>query len=209
MKKGLFFILTLVGFTAFAQTAQSTQIEVNKVKVPGVSITISGYDVDYIQQALTFRFEKAAGLKGSNSKGFRIYEAQVFEDFGSLKYDIYTSIDKGTKQAPIPTLNLLVSKGNENFASPKDDAELVQKMKDFLNYFANEYLKEYEKMQKIDQLTKEITDLDKAHSSLASEIEKLKKDYTNLENKIKEKEEELSKKQVDLEKSKIELEGLT
>jgi hypothetical protein len=147
MKKGLFFILMLLGFTAFAQTAQSTQIEVNKVKVPGVSITIPGYDVDYIQQALQFRLEKVAGLKGSNSKGFRLYPAQVFQDIGPLKYDIYTSIDKGTKQAPIPTLNLLVSKGNENFASPRDDGELIQKMKDFLNYFANEYLKEYVKSQ--------------------------------------------------------------
>jgi len=208
MKKGLFFILMLLGFTAFAQKAQSTQIEVSKVKVPGVSITISGYEVDYIQQALAFRFEKAAGLKGSNSKGFRVYEAQVFEDFGSLKYDIYTSIDKGTKQAPIPTLNLLVSKGNENFASPKDDAELVQKMKDFLNYFANEYLKEYGKLQKIDQLTKDIGALEKDHSSLESEIGKLKKEMTNLENKIKEKEEEFAKKQAELDRNRSELDSL-
>ena len=208
MKKGLFFILMLLGFTALAQTAQSTQVEVSKVKVPGVSITISGYDVDYIQQALQFRFEKAAGLKGSNSKGFRIYEAQVFEDFGPIKYDIYTSINKGTKQAPIPTLNLLVSKGNENFASPRDDKELIKKMKDFLNNFANEYLKEYGKLQKIDQLTKETGTLEKDCNSLTSEVEKLKKEMTNLENKTKEKEEELTKKQVDLEKFKVELETL-
>jgi len=208
MKKGLFFILMLLGFTAFAQTAQSTQIEVSKVKVPGVSITIAGYDADYIQQALQFRFEKVAGLKGSTSKGFRLYTAQVFQDLGPLKYDIYFSVDKGTKQAPIPTVNLLVSKGNENFASPRDDEELVQKMKDFLNYFANEYLKEYEKAQKIDQLTKDVSALDKDCTSLTSEIAKLKKDLVNLENKIKEKETDLSKKQGDLEKAKSELETL-
>jgi len=208
MKKGLFFILLFLGFTAFAQTAQTTQIEVSKVKVPGVSITIPGYDIEYIQQALQFRFEKVAGLKGSNSKGFRLYTAQVFQEFGPIKYDIYTSIDKGTKQAPIPTLNLLVSKGNENFASPRDDEELVQKMKDFLNYFANEYLKEYEKAQKIDLLTKEIGALDKDCSALSSDIEKLKKDMVNLENKIKEKETELVKKQGELDRDRSELESL-
>ena len=197
-----------LGFAAFAQTAQSTQVEINKVKVPGVSVTIPGYEVDFIQQALQFRFEKVAGLKGTNSKGFRMYPAQVFHDIGFLKYDIYISIDKGTKQSKFATVNMLVSKGNENFVSPVDDSEVTDKMKDFLNYFANEYIKEYEKSQKIDQLTKSVATLEKDCSSLKSEIEKLKKDYTSLENKIKDKETEFSKKQDALDKSKSELESL-
>jgi hypothetical protein len=208
MKKGLFFILMLLGFAVYAQTAQTTQIEVNKVKQPGVSITFAGYDVDFIQNALQFRLEKVAGLKGSNSKGFRFYPGQVFNDFGFVKYNIYTSIDKGTKQANFVTINLLVDKGIDNFVNPADDPEITEKMKDFLNYFANEYLKEYERKQKIDQLTKEVSSLEKDCTSLTSDIEKLKKDQTTLENKLKEKEKEFSKKKDDLEKSKSELERL-
>jgi len=208
MKKVLFLILLFLGFSAYAQEAKSTQIEVNKVNVPGVSITIAGYDADYIQNALLFRLEKVAGLKGSNSKGFRYYPAQLFNDFGPIKYDIYISIDKGTKQAKFVTINLLVSKGNENFATPSDDPELTEKMKDFLTYFANEYLKEYEKSQKIDQLTKSVNTLEKECNTLTSDLEKLKKDFVNLDNKIKEKETEFSKKRSDLESARAELETL-
>lgn len=198
----------LLGFAVYAQTAQNTQIEINKVKVPGVSITFAGYEVDYIQNVLQFRFEKVAGLKGSNSKGFRVYPAQVFNDFGFIKYDIYTSVDKGTKQAKFVTINLLVSKGNENFVNPVDDAEVTEKMKDFLNYFVSDYLKEYERSQKIDQLTKSISSLEKDCTSLTSELEKLRKDLTALENKIKDKDNELSKKSNELNKAKDELESI-
>jgi hypothetical protein len=208
MKKGLFFILMFLGFAAFAQTAQSTQIEVNKVKVPGVSITFAGYEADYVQSALQFRLEKVAGLKGTNSKGFRFYAAQVFNDIGFIKYDIYTSVDKGTKQAKFVTINLLVSKGYENFVTPVDDPDVTEKMKDFLNYFANDYLKEYERSQKIDQLTKSIAVLEKDCTSLTSELDKLNKDYTSLANKIKDKEKELSKKKDEFEKAKSELESI-
>jgi len=208
MKKIVFFILMLFAFAAYAQTAQSTQIEINKVKVPGVSITLAGYDADFLQNALQFRFEKVAGLKGSNSKGFRVYAAQVFHEFGFTKYDIYTSIDKGTKQSQFITINLLVSKGLDNFITPVDEPDVTQKMKDFLNYFANDYLKEHEKKQKIDQLTKNTTTLEKECSSLSSELDKLRKNLTALENQIKDKETEFSKKKSDLDKAKAELESL-
>jgi len=208
MKKFIFFILMILGLASYAQEAQSTQIEFNKVKVPGVSVSVAGYDVDFIQNALQFRLEKVAGLKGTNSKGFRTYTAQVFHDFGFVKYDIYISIDKGTKQSQIATINLLVSKGNENFATPVDDSELTQKMKDFLTNFANEYIKEFETQQKINALTKSVTDIEKDCSTLTSDLDKMKKDYTNLENKIKEKEKELNKKKEELNKSKSELESL-
>ena len=208
MKKVLFFIFMFLGFAAFAQTAQSTQIEINKVKVPGVSITFAGYEADFVQKALEFRLENMAGLKGSNSKGFRVYAAQVFHDIGFIKYDIYTSVDKGTKQAKFVTINLLVSKGNENFINPVDDAEVTEKMKDFLNYFANNYLKEHEKKQKIDQLTKMISGLEKDCTSLTSELDKMNKDFTILENKIKDKNTEFSKKKNELDNAKSELESL-
>jgi uncharacterized coiled-coil protein SlyX len=208
MKKVLLFVFLFLGFAAFAQTAQSTQIEINKVKVPGVSITISGYEVDYVQTALQFRLEKMAGLKGTNSKGFRVYAAQVLNDIGFTKYDIYTSVDKGTKQAKFVTINLLVSKGNENFVTPVEDEAVVEKMKDFLNYFANDYLKEYERSQKIDQLTKTIAGLEKDCTSLNTDLDKMKKEFTTLENKIKEKDTEFSKKKDELDKAKSELESI-
>ena len=207
MKKTLFLILMLAGFATYAQTAQSVSVDFNKTRVPGVSIVIAGYDADFVQSALTYRLEKVAGLKGTNSKGFRMYPAQNFLDFGNLKYDIYTLIEKGTKKDPTVTLNLLVSKGNENFVSPTDDPDLTQKMKDFLTEF-NDYMKEYDRVQKIEKLTSLINKLDKDRNSLVSDTDKLKKDISNLENKLKEKEKELSKTESELENAKDELNSL-
>jgi len=208
MRKVLFFILMVLGLTAYAQTAQSTQIEFDKVKVSGVSVTIAGYELEFVQNALQFRLETVAGLKGKTSKGFRMYESQVFHDFGFVKYDIFTSIDKGDKKNQFVTINMLVRKGTGNFANPEDDSDLTDKMKDFLTYFANDYLKEHQIKQKIDELTKKVKSLEKECTDLTNEIEKMKKERTALENKISGKETDFSKKSSELQKAKSELEDI-
>ena len=205
MKKGLFFILMILGLSTYAQVAQSTQIEYNKVKVPGVSITIAGYEVDFIQNVLQYRLETIGGLKGSNKQGFRFYPAQILHELGFIKYDIYTSIDKGDKKNNFITINMMVSKGFDNFVNPVDDAELTEKMKDFLTYFVGEYLPEHIKKQKIDTLTKTIAALEKECGSLSTDIDKLKKEITSLTNKLNGKEAEFAKKNVELENAKDEL----
>jgi len=208
MKKILLFSLLFVGLTSYAQNAQSTQVEFNKVKVSGVSITIAGYEVDFVKSALEFRLEKVSGLKGTNSKGFRAYLAQVFHDLGFVKYDIFTLVDKGTKKDQFITISLLVSKGMDVFANPVDDPELTQKMKDFLDYFVNDYLVEYDRKHKINQLTDEINKLEKDCSSLTSDLEKLDKDLTKLQDQIKKKSVELEKKSEALQNAKSDLERI-
>ena len=208
MKKFLLFSLLIVGLTSYAQNAQSTQVEFNKVKVPGVSITIAGYEVDFVKSALEFRLEKVAGLKGSNSKGFRTYLAQVFHDLGFVKYDIFTLVDKGTKKDQFITISLLVSKGMDVFANPVDDPELTQKMKDFLDFFTSDYLVEYDRKHKINQFTDEVNKLEKECANLTSDLEKLKKDFSKIEDQISKKSVELNKKNEALIKAKSELERL-
>ena len=207
MKRFVFFIFMTLGFAVYAQTAQSVTIDYNKTKVPGVSIVIAGYDVDFVKDALQYRLEKVARLKGSNSKGFRLYSAQNFSDFGTLNYDIYTLVNKGSKKDQSVTVNLMVSKGNENFISQQEEPELTQKMKDFLTEF-NTYIREYEKNQNIDNLTNTISKLEKETKSLTSDRDKLKKDISNLENKLKDKEKELSVKESELQKAKADLNSL-
>ena len=207
MKKILLFVLLLPGFVLFAQSAQSVSIDYNKTRVPGVSIVIAGYSADFVQSALTYRLEKVAGLKGTNSKGFRLYQAQNFHDFGTSKYDIYTYVNSGSKKTQAVTLNLMVSKGNENFVSPTDDPELTQKMKEFLTEF-NNYIKEYDKIQKIDKISASISKLEKTRDSQISDRDKLKKSFDTLASKLKAKEDELSKTESLLQKSKEELNSL-
>jgi hypothetical protein len=207
MKKIVFFVLMILGFTAYAQTAQTTQVDFNKSNVPGVSIAITGYDVKFIQNALMHRFEKVAGLKGSNSKGFRVYLSQNFPDFGTLNYDIYTSVRKVARKDSFITVFLLVSKGNNNFVSQNIDSELTDKMMGFLTNFSS-YLKEYERVQKIDLLAGNIKKLEKEYNTLVSDRDKLRKDFTNLDNKLITKEKEVSAKASELEKARADLDGL-
>ena len=207
MKKGVFFILMFIGLASYAQTAQSTTIQYNKNSVPGVSIAIAGYEFDFIQSALINRLEKVGKLKGSNSKGFRVYESQNFPEFGNLSYTIFTQTIKGTKKSPAVTLNILVSTGNNNFVSPASDPELTQKMKDFLTDFVV-FLKEYDKKLKIETLTSSIAKFEKEYTTLTADKDKLQKEISNLEKRLKDKENEISSKESELQKAKTELEGL-
>ena len=209
MKKVLFLFLAFCGFTAFAQTAQSVNIDFNKTQVPGARIIIAGYEADFVQNALTYRLEKVGGLKGSSSKGFRLYAAQNFPYFGkTTKYDVYTLIEKGSKNSTVVTLSILVSTGNENFVSPTDDPELTQKILDFLTDFRDNYLKEYEKIVRIDKLTALSNTLEKEISTLTRDGEKLRKDIEVLQYKLKENEKNLAGKESDYAKTKSELESL-
>ena len=207
MKKFLFFILMTFGFAAYAQIAQTTQVEYNKTQVPGVSIAIAGYDAAFIQDALIQRFEKNAGLKGTNAKGFRAYLSQNYPDFGTLNYDIYTLVKKATKKDSFITVYLLVSKGNDNFISQHTDSEFTDKMKNFLTDFVT-FLKDFERIQKMDKIAGNISQLEKEHSTLVKDRDKLQKEFATIEKKFKDKEKEVNAKANELEKAKAELDAL-
>jgi len=207
MKKFLFFILMTLGFATYAQTAQSTQVEYNKTNVPGVSIAIAGYDAAFIQNALIQRLEKNAGLKGANSKEFRVYLSQNYPDFGTLNYDIYTLVKKASKKDSFITVYLLVSKGNNNFVSQNMDSELTDRMKEFLTNFVP-FLKDFERIQKMDQIAGNIKQLEKEHTALVKDRDKLQKEFLSAEKKYKDKEKEVNAKANELEKAKTALDAL-
>lgn len=196
-----------LGFAAYSQTAQSTQVDFNKSKVPGVSIAIPGYDVAFIQNALIQRLERDAGLKGSNSKGFRVYSSQNYPFFGTLNFDIYTSVRKLSKKDSFTTVFLLVSKGNDNFISQHVDNDITEKMKDFLNNFTL-FLKDFERIQNMDKLLQNISNLEKEHSTLVKDRDKLQKEFSSIEKKFKDKEKEVNAKAGEIEKAKAALEAI-
>jgi len=194
MKKITFFILmgVMSSFT-FAQTAQSTMVELDKERVPGVIITITDYDVATVQDALTARMERIGGLKGTNFKGFRLYSAQNLTDFGTTKYEIFTRVVPGNKKNPEVIVNLLVSLGSNNFVSPTADPELTQKMIDVLTNFVATFLPEYDTNQKINAHTKELEKLEKEHSKLVSDRDKLRQNLEAQEKAVDSKAAEIDK----------------
>jgi len=192
MKKIAFFILLSVMSTfAWAQTAQSTMIEFNKMKVPGVIVAITGYDAATVQAALLARMERIGGLKGTNMKGFRLYSGQVFTGFGNTKYDIYTRVIPGNKKNPEVIVNLLVA--SETFVSPTTEPELTQRMTDFLTVFANNFLKEFDTNQKVSAHTKDLEKMEKDYKKLVSDRDKTKSNLEKQEKAVSAKAEEIAK----------------
>ncbi|MCL2290236.1 MAG: hypothetical protein FWC34_05955 [Bacteroidetes bacterium] len=195
MKKTAFLILlgVMTSF-AFAQTAQSTMIEFNKTRVPGVIVAITDdYDVAIVQAALQARIERIGGLKGSNSGGFRVYNAQILTDLGNTKYDIYTRVIPRDKKNKDIIIDLLVSLGHENFVSPTSHPELTQKMIDFLTHFATTYLKEFDRTNKVSANTKELEKLEKEYKKLVSDRDKLKNNLEKQEKAVEIKAAEIAK----------------
>jgi len=192
MKKLTFFILlgVMTSFS-FAQVAQSTMIELDKMSVPGVIVTITEYDAATVEAALQARMERIGGLKGTNFKGFRLYSGQVLTGFGTTKHDIYTRVIPGNKKNPEIIVNLLVSA--ETFISPTTDPELNQKMVDFLTNFATNFLKEFDTNQKVSAHTKELEKLEKEYKKLVSDRDKLKDDLEKQEKAVDAKAAEVAK----------------
>jgi hypothetical protein len=199
MKKITFlFLLGVITTLTMAQNAQNTMMDFNKTKVPGVIVALSNYDVAVVKTALTTRMERIGGLKGTNSMGFRFYPAQIFVDFGSTKLDIFTRVDAGTKKNKDIIVNLLVSTGAENFISQESDPAVNQKMLDFLSDFANNYLTDFDKKQKIDSKTSALKKMEKEYNSLVSARDKLQNELNNKEKAIQKKASEISKVKSDL-----------
>ena len=193
MKKIALFILgTVISLASFGQTAQNSTIVYNKKNISGTTIVVSGYSLDVVNQALRSRLEIGGLRKPSSSKGFTIYQSQPFVDFGTLNYTIYTQVLFSKKTNNI-TINLMVDKGNENFADLNNDPELVQKMLDFLTNFATTYLSEYDLNLKIKAQTAEVEKLNKEYNSLFSEVEKLKKELSAKESSLSAKGTALNK----------------
>jgi len=194
MKKIVFLILLGIMTTfAWAQTAQSSMIEFNKTRVPGVIIAITDYDASTVQDALRARMERIGGLRGSNSRGFRLYGGQVFADFGSIRYDIYTRVIPGNRRNKDVIVNLLVSTGNENFVSPTSDPELTQRMIDFLTDFANTFLRDFDRNNKINAKTKDLQKMERDYRRLVSNRDKTKRNLENQERAVAAKAEEIAK----------------
>ena len=201
MKKIAFLILLGVMTTfAWAQTAQSTMIELDKTPVPGVIVTITDYDASTVQDALTARMERIGGLKGTNFKGFRLYQGQVLTGFGSNRYDIYTRVVPGTKKHSEVIVNLMVS--GETFVSPTTDPELNQKMIEVLTNFATVFLPEFDTNQRITSHTKDLEKLEKEHSKLVSDRDKLRQNLEAQEKAVTAKADEIAKVKAALENLK-------
>jgi hypothetical protein len=119
---------------AFAQ-ARTATAEFNKTMQPAMEIEIP-FQEKTVEKSLTERMEKK-GYKGKDSKGYSIYRGVNLPEIGPDSYDLYFKTDrKSRKEKDITILTMLVSKGaqgSEVFLNETDNADVLDKVKAFLN----------------------------------------------------------------------------
>jgi hypothetical protein len=177
---------------AWAQTAQSTMIEFNKTKVPGIVVAVTEFDAATVTAALQARLETMGGLKGSNVKGFRSYPGQIFTDFGDIRYDIFTRVVPGNKKDKKVLIQLMVSLGSENFVSQTANPILNHMMIDFLSNFAENFLPDFDRNRKVQANNKDLEKLEKERTKLVSNRDKLRNNLEKQERALTAKEAEIA-----------------
>ena len=203
MKK--FFVLAAVLFAAFTVQAQRENVQeatlkmTKKVHVSGYTVNMTNYDAETIENAMKQKFEKENKLKGSKGDGgFRAYLNQPFAEFGPAQYDIYWRVEEvGKKNNTSLELQMIVSSGNMNAITTRNNPETAAKVKLFLTDFVR-YVREYTLNQQINTLNQQLEKLNGEKGNLIDKQTKAEKDIEKLQKDMESKRNDIEtlKKQV-------------
>jgi hypothetical protein len=132
MKKMIFSAIILFAtISAFAQ-ARTATADYNKTMQPAVEIEIP-FEEKTVIKSLVEKIEKK-GYKGKENNGYMVFKGVTMPELGAGTYDLYFKAErKSRKEKNITILTMLSSSGYEKFLSETENAELYNKMKDFLN----------------------------------------------------------------------------
>src|ERR1044072_4917700 len=139
----LIIVLAISIITARAQSSYTT-IQYNDnmqpalvLELPNTTNDVEGTIVEKLKQ-IGYNPETQGHLFWKKNKidGFYIFNNVVLPSLGAHKLDMYFKVvQKNKEEKNNSTLYLLVSNGNENFASPTGDTTLWNSSKMFLNSF--------------------------------------------------------------------------
>jgi hypothetical protein len=195
MKKQYMLIIVLVTsiITARAQSSYTT-IQYNNnmqpalvLELPNTTTDVEGTILEKLKQ-IGYNPETQGHLFWKKNKldGFYVFNNVVLPSLSTQKLDMYFKVvQKNKEEKDNSTLYLLVSSGNENFASPSGDTTLWNSSKMFLNGFVEkttaynleQNIKAQENTVKDSQ--KKLTTLQKDEKDLAGKIKKYQDDLVN------------------------------
>ena len=179
--------------TARAQSSYTT-IQYNKnmqpalvLELPNTTNDVEGTILEKLKQ-IGYNPETQGHLFWKKNKidGFYIFNNVVLPSLGAQKLDMYFKVvQKNKEEKNNTTLYLLVSSGNENFASPTGDTTLWNSSRMFLNSFIEkttaynleQNIKAQENTVKDSQ--KKLATLQKDEKDLAEKIKNLRQDIEN------------------------------
>lgn len=197
MKK--FFVLAAILFAAFTMQAQRENVQETTIKmtkkthVSGYTVNMTNYDADAIENALKQKFEKENKMKGSKGDGgFRAYLNQPFVEFGPAQYDIYWRVEEiGKKNNTSLELQMIVSSGNMNAITSRNNPETAAKVKMFLADFVK-YVKEYTLNQQLNTLNSQLEKLNDEKKSILDKQTKAEKEIEKLQKDIDKQNEDIN-----------------
>lgn len=206
MKKITAFIFLCCLYTMV--TAQSSIETVSYLKTDRQAVVNEiSFPEKTIMNAIDNKMEQM-GYKGKSTKGFTVYKGVRMADLGTGEYDLYFSADrKSRRNKDNSTLTLMISTGNEIFATEKNNAGLMDNAKKYLNGISN-MIEAYDLEQQVLEQQDVVTKSDKKFNSLVDDGKSLEKKRKDVEKDIEDNKKDQEKQLADIEKQKLLLETL-
>ena len=210
MTKQCMLIIALTAMmTARAQSSYTT-IQYNKTMQPALVLElpyttndVEGTILEKLKQ-IGYNPETQGHLfwKKNKTDGFYVFNNVVLPSLSTQKLDMYFKVvKKNNEEKNNSTLYLLVSSGNENFASPEQDTTLWNSSKMFLNSFIEKTtaynLEQNIKAQEnvVTASQKKLATLQKDEKDLAEKIKKYQDDLRDNQNNQKDQQQDIENQQ--------------
>jgi len=207
-------VLAISMLTARAQSSYTT-IQYNKnmqpalvLELPYTTSDVEGTILEKLKQ-IGYNHETQGHLfwKKNKTDGFYIFNNVVLPSLSTQNLDMYFKVvKKNNEEKNNSTLYLLVSSGNENFASPERDTALWNSSKMFLNSFVEktvaynleQNITAQENAVKTSQ--KKLATLQRDEKDLAEKIKRYQNDLGNNQTNQKDQQQDIENQQKLLER---------
>jgi hypothetical protein len=197
MKKLIFLIgFIVIGVMAYSQAVE-TKSKFDKKEVSAASIEIDA-EQGLMEKVIEEDMKTRGFGKAKSSKGYNQYAGINFNDISVDKIDMYIKSERKSKKEKSKTVvNILVSKGYDNFVSGAADANIMKAMQEYLNGL----VPKAEKALLENQIAEQEDGVKKAEKKAAN----LEDDLSDLEKKKRKIEEDIADKKKEIERQKDEV----
>lgn len=206
MKKLAAFLLICCMY--ITTNAQSTIEKVNYQKAEHEAIVNEiPFPEKTIMNAIDNKMQQL-GYKGKSSKGFTVYKAVRLTQLGGGEYDLYFSADrKSRRNKDNSTLTMLVSTGNDVFATANDNASLMDNAKHYMDGITD-MIAAYDLDQQVAAQIEVVDKATKKYNSLVDDGKSLEKKKKDIEKDIENNKKDQEKQLKEIESLKTALEAL-
>lgn len=205
--KTIFILIAIAGFYVSA-SAQSETTTVNYLKVDREAVA---NEIPFSEKTIMKAIENKMGqmgYKGKDSKGFTVYKAVRMPELGNADYDLYFIAErKSRRNKDNSTVTLLISKGEDNFATVTSDAALFNNAKQYLENILP-MITAYDLELQITDQQDAVNSADKKYNNLIDEGQSLEKKKKNIEKDIEDNKKNQENQAIEIEKQKQKLETL-